>query len=74
MPVSGLKISSSLVLRVKTGVDGSGNDILSTVTLRRVKTSAPDQDLYDTAQGISALLKNPVDSILRQDVNELINQ
>lgn len=74
MAVTGVKVSSALVLKVKTGVDAQGNDVFSSTTLRRVKTTAADQDIFDTAQGISTLLKNPVDSILRQDVSELVNQ
>lgn len=74
MAVNSVKVSSNLVLRVRTGVDSKGNPTFGSTTLRRVKTSAADQNLYDVAQGIQALLKNPVDAILRQDVTELINE
>ncbi|QCX33365.1 DUF1659 domain-containing protein [Caloramator sp. E03] len=74
MAVNGVKVSSNLILRVRTGVDSNGNAVFDNTTLRRIKTSAQDQDLFEIASGIGALLKNPVDAILRQDVIELINQ
>ncbi|SKA75681.1 Protein of unknown function [Caloramator quimbayensis] len=74
MAVNGVKVSSNLVLRVRTGVDQNGNDTFDTTTLRKIKTSSSDQDLFDVAQSIGTLLKNPIDAVLRQDVNELVNQ
>ncbi|MCX7883786.1 MAG: DUF1659 domain-containing protein [Caloramator sp.] len=74
MAVNGVKVSSNLVLRIKTGTDKNGNDTFDTTTLRRIKTSSKDQDLFDVAQSVGTLLKNPIDAILRQDINELVNQ
>lgn len=74
MAVNGVKVSSNLVLRVRTGTDKNGNDVFRSTTLRKIKTSSSDQDLFDVAQSIGTLLKNPIDAVLRQDVNELVNQ
>lgn len=73
MAVSTNKVTSALIIKLKVGTLSNGKDKLSNVTLNRVKTTAADQDVYDVADKISALLKYPVNSTLRQDRSELIN-
>lgn len=73
MAVSGTKLTTTLVLKVKSGVDEAGKDIIKSVNFRKVKTSALEQDIFDVAQGIAVVLKYPVNGVLRQDVNELIS-
>lgn len=73
MAVNQVKLTSALVLKVKSGVDTNGNDVFKNISLRKVKTTALEQDVFDVAQGLAGVLKNPVDGILRQDVNELIS-
>jgi hypothetical protein len=69
-----VKLTSALVLKVKSGVDANGNDLFKNITLKKVKTSAPEQDLFDVAQGIGALLNTPVEGIFRQNLDEMISQ
>jgi hypothetical protein len=73
MAVNQVKLTSALILKVKSGVDTNGNDVFKNISLKKVKTAAPEQDVFDVAQGLASVLKNPVDGILRQDVNELIS-
>lgn len=74
MAVSSVRLTSALVLKSKTGVDAGGSDVFKNITLKRVKTAAAEQDVFDVAKGIALVLKNPVSGILRQDVNEIISQ
>lgn len=69
MAVKDLKLTTSLVLKFKTG-----GDVTKAVTLRKVKTTANHQDVYDVAQLIFGLIDGTAAGIQRQDVSELINE
>jgi hypothetical protein len=74
MPVIANKISTALQLKVKTGTDEKGNDVLATQSYRGVKTNALDTDVFSVAQTIGALEKSPVVSVMKSDSYELVNQ
>lgn len=74
MPVTPNKISSSLQLKVKTGTDTNGNDIVSLQNYRKVKTDALDENLYSVAQSIASLQSVPLIAVMRVDSLELVNQ
>ena len=72
MAVSGTKITTALVLKIKTGVL-NGTDVFKSLNFKKVKAGATDTDIFAVAQGIASILTNPVSSIYKQDVNELLN-
>jgi len=74
MAVIANKISTALQLKVKTGVDESGSDVIATQTYRRVKTDSTDSDIYEVAQTIGSLESTPVTSVVKADSFELVNQ
>lgn len=74
MPVAANKISTTLQLKVKTGVDESGNDIVATQSFRSVKTDSIDSDLYAVAQSIGSLESTPVVSVIKAESSELVNE
>lgn len=74
MAVSSVKLSSALVLKIKTGVDTKGNDLFKNISIKKVKASALEQDVYDVAQGIGGLLNTPISGCYRQDVSEMVSQ
>jgi hypothetical protein len=74
MAVSAAKLTSALVIKLRIGVDGKGNDVFKNITFKNVKTSASEQDLFDVAEAIAAVLGSPVEGIFRQNLDELISQ
>lgn len=74
MAVTLNKISSALLLKVKTGVDEKGNDIFQTQTYRKIKLGAIDENIYSVANSIAALESTPVVAVLKSESYELINQ
>ena len=68
-----LKLTSALVIKVRTGADSAGNDLFKNVSLKRVKPAATEQDLFDVAQAITTVLGVPVAGIFRQDTDEIVN-
>ncbi|EYE87095.1 hypothetical protein Q428_15380 [Fervidicella metallireducens AeB] len=74
MAVNSVRLTSALVMKVKTGVDGKGNDIFKSITFKRVKPGAVKEDVFAVAQGIASILAVPVSSVQRQDLDELINE
>lgn len=67
MAVQATKIKSDLVLRVITGQNEEGEDVLKTKTFSKVKTDAADQNVFDVANAIEAVLKHPVFEVKRVD-------
>jgi len=74
MTASSVKLNSALILKLKIGVDTKGNDLYKNITLKKVKASAPDQDVFDVAQAITFILRAPLESVLRQNVDEIVNR
>lgn len=72
MAVTETKVTTALVIKVKTGVQ-NGKDVFKNLTFRRIKAEAQNTDIYAVAAAISNILAYPVSSINKQDVNELIN-
>lgn len=73
MALSTNKLTSALILKVKTGTTKSGSDKFSNITFKKVKIAAVDQDVYDVANSIGGILSHPVIDVLRQDESELIS-
>lgn len=69
MAATSTKTLTSLNLKVKTGVEIKGNDVIKSVTINKVKSSAVAQDIYDTAKAFETLFAFPLDQILTQDSN-----
>lgn len=72
MAITQTKVTTALILKVKTGVQ-NGKDVFKSLTFKRVKGDAVDGDIFEIAKGIAAILGEPVSSIYKQDVNELAN-
>lgn len=69
-----VKLTSALVLKIKSGVDSKGNDVFKNITLKKVKPAALDQSVFDVAQGIAAVLNTPIEGVFRQNLDEMISQ
>ncbi|EYE87691.1 hypothetical protein Q428_12070 [Fervidicella metallireducens AeB] len=50
MAVNSVKLTSALVMKVKTGVDGKGNDIFKNITFKRVNPGVVKEDVFAVAQ------------------------
>lgn len=74
MAVRDFKLSTTVSLKFKVGVDSKGNDIIKIVNLKKVKTTATHQDIFDVALVLSPLVEGAAVGVLRQDVSELINE
>lgn len=55
--ISALKLTSALVIKVRTGVDENGNSLYKSISLKKVKPAATGQYMFDVAQAIARLLK-----------------
>lgn len=74
MAVMSTKLQSSIVLKYKTGVDESGNDVFESQKIGKVNTSSPDADVYDAAEAIGTLVSYPVTQIIRDDLSSIISE
>ena len=74
MALASTLANTTLSIRYKEGVDSTGKDIIKAKKFSNVKTSAVDQDLYDTAAALSPLMRYPVADILRSNDSVLINE
>jgi len=74
MAVVNVPSEATLRLRFNVGVDGEGNPVFKNKNLRNVKPDALDADLFDVAQTLSGLVESSLESVIRIDTGELINQ
>ncbi|SHI01040.1 DUF1659 domain-containing protein [Clostridium grantii] len=65
MAVMVTPIKSDLTIRVISGLDDDGKDVLQTKSFSKVKVDAADQDVFDVANAIAAVLLSPVFDIKR---------
>jgi hypothetical protein len=68
-----VKLTSAMILKARVGVDGNGNDVYKNITLKKIKPAVTDQDVFEVSQAIALILSPPVESVLRQNLNEIIN-
>ena len=73
MPVMTNAMGSAIQIKVATGVDGDGKDIIKTRSYNNVKSSATDQDVFDVASAMADLQINEVRQVLRTSKDELVN-
>lgn len=73
MAASIVKLTSALVLKVNTGTDVNGNDVYKNIAFKKVKATATGQDVLDVANGIALVLRMPIDNVLRQNTDEILD-
>ncbi|MBR9648177.1 DUF1659 domain-containing protein [Clostridium tyrobutyricum] len=67
------KVSSSLVVKVKTGVAENGDDIMKKFTVGSLVLDAQAQDILDVALGLNEVLQYPVSEIDKVDHSDVTN-
>lgn len=73
MAVSKVKLSSAMVLKVRTGQDALGKDVFRSISLKKVKPGTPEQDIFDVALQMSSMLNGTFAGLFRQDMDEVVN-
>lgn len=73
MAVVSTKLSSAIVIKVKTGTNANGEDTTRNISLKRVKPGAIDDDVFEVGSGVAVVLREPMKSIMRQDLNEIVS-
>lgn len=74
MAVVSTKLQSAMVIKYKTGVDEKGNDVFATQRFSKIAVGAQDADILAVSQSIGSLLNFPVNQVVREDQNSIINQ
>lgn len=73
MAATSTKLNSTLVIKHKDGVDQKGKEIIKNQRFSKVKPTATEQELYDTALEIEKLLGKTLDEVLREDQSGIMN-
>lgn len=73
MAVNKVPQSSRLVIKVQTGLNGSGNPVFRQRTFNNVKSQASDADIHAIATGLSSLQKHTVIQFSRIDEGDLVS-
>ncbi|MDF2875430.1 MAG: hypothetical protein K0R22_2113 [Sporomusa sp.] len=66
--------SGKVVLKVQTGINATGSPVFKLRTYANVKSEAADSDIFAVAEGLGSLQQHTLVDIVRQDINNLINQ
>lgn len=73
MAAKATKLQTTLLLKYKDGADAKGKDVIKTQRFSKVKTSASDQDIYDVSVELVKLIGKPLNEIVREDQNGIMN-
>lgn len=73
MAVTTTKVQSILAIKYKVGMDAKGNDQFKTQRFSKVKVNAPDEKLFEIGTALGTLLKYPVNEVLREDDQLIVN-
>lgn len=65
MAVKTTKVSTSLTLKMKSGVDKNGKDIIKNMKISKLKVDASNDDLYSVGTAYSGLIKYPVTGFIK---------
>lgn len=74
MAAKSTKVLSSVVLKIKTGINAKGENILKAVRYSKVKVTASDEDVLAVGTAIGTLLAYPLQEVVREDQNIIINE
>jgi len=71
VPVAVTPLETTIRLRVQVGTDAGGNPVLRSRNYDQVKPTATDQSVFDVAQALAGLHRDPVVQVLRVDEKAL---
>lgn len=57
------KLSTAMVIKVVTGQNAQGQDIISSKKFANVKSAATEQSIYDVAAAMDAVLESPMNEL-----------
>ena len=72
MAVNKVPQGTKLVIKVRTGVNASGNPVFRQRSYSNIKTNAADVDMHAIGTALAGLQKHPVESIFRTDDGQLV--
>jgi hypothetical protein len=73
MAVTASTLATKLQIRIKTGVDENGNDVIANSIFNKVKTASTDDSIFTAAQTIGSLMSTPVVSVQKVNTIELVS-
>ena len=73
MAVTNNALTTSMSLKVQTGVNISGLPVYKMVSYSSIKPDALDADVYAVGAALAALQSNPVAAINRTNVGSLVS-
>lgn len=74
MAVVSIQKSTTMSIKVQTGISGTGAPVYGYRNYGRVKPAATHADIFAVAVAMTNLQKHPVNSIQRIDTGDLMNQ
>ena len=66
-------LNSKVQLKYSTGVDEEGNEITRSKTINNFRSEALDQDIYDVADALGSLQKDPLILIRKIAQSDLVD-
>ena len=74
MAVKTVKTQTVMLIEYKVGADAKGSDIIKGQRFAKVKVSAADGDILEVGNAIASLLMYPLQKVIRQDQNAVMNE
>ncbi|MBP2032229.1 hypothetical protein J2Z42_000894 [Clostridium algifaecis] len=67
------KLQTSVTIKYKDGVNESGKDVIKLQKFSKVKVTASDDSIYNTAKEIEKLLGKSLVELIKTDENDITN-
>lgn len=67
------KLQTSVTIKYKDGVNDSGKDVIKLQKFSKVKVTATDDSIYNTAKEIEKLLGKTLIELIKIDENDVTN-
>ncbi|MFA9397848.1 MAG: DUF1659 domain-containing protein [Clostridiaceae bacterium] len=71
MAINSTKLNSTMIISYKTGVDEDGKDVIKQQKYSGIKVDASDEDIYGVADSFNQVLEYNIQSVARDDKEEL---
>lgn len=74
MAVKSLMVGSTMALKIKTGVDENGKDIIKKQVIGKLNLDAKDEDIFEVSEAIKKICEYPIVDTRKESAYSVISE
>lgn len=74
MAIKSIVVGSTMVLKIKSGVDENGKDIIKKQAFGKLTLNAKDEDIFEIAEAVKAVCEYPIVDIRKELACSVISE